>query len=333
VRLRGRAVRLTLVLLALAALTGACDATRHATGGTVTSSVSTTVAESALKVGAPTTLGVPAMDMLSAFGSIWVSQPDRVSRIDPATARVTATIPVPGTSDFRSLAAGAGSIWVDDSGTEVVSRIDALNNRVTATIPMRAHLFVVDGLAFIDGKLWVVRPVPNDEAQGDVVSIDPATNRIAQRATIPRTFDVMSSGTHALWYVRGTNLLRFDTTTLRASVVRQHVKMMLAASDQHIWLLTPSGVIEADEHTGEQIGPPIAITDTVNLAVAVGPSAVWLASQPDSSHSGNVTPYHLVTHRPLAAPTAIGFPIVTLTALRTALWIDADGITRIPYTR
>ena len=46
-----------------------------------------------------------------------------------------------------------------------------------------------------------------------------------------------------------------------------------------------------------------------------------------------VTPYDLVTHRPLAAPTPIGFPIITMTALPTMLWIDASGITRIPYTR
>jgi hypothetical protein len=319
-------------MLLFAVIAGACDST-HRGAGTVPRSVGSTVAASTLKVGAPTTLRVPAMDMLFAFGSIWASQPDRVSRIDPATGRVTATVPVPGTSDFRNLAAGADAIWVDDSGTETLTRIDAARNRATATIPMRAHLFVVDGLAFVDGKLWVVRPVPNDEAQGDVVSIDPATNRIAQRALIPRTFDVMSSGTHALWYVRGTNLLRFDTTTLRTMVVRQHVNMMLAASDQHLWLLTPSGVIEADERNGKQIGPPIAVKDTVNLAVAVGPSAAWLASQPDSSSRGNVTPYDLVTHRPLAAPTPIGFPIVTMTALPTSVWIDADGITRIPFSR
>ena len=74
---------------------------------------------------------------------------------------------------------------------------------------------------------------------------------------------------------------------------------MLAASDQRLWLRTPAGVIEADERTGTQIGPPIAVEDTVNLAVAVGPSAVWLAGQPDSSSGGNVTPYDLATHRPL----------------------------------
>jgi streptogramin lyase len=286
-----------------------------------------------VKLGRAALVTGSSMQMISAFGSIWVSQPDRIARFDPATGHVTATIAVPGTSDFRNLAAGAGSIWVDDTGQETVTRIDPVRNHVTTTISMRANLFVVDGLAFVDGKLWVVRPVPNDEARGDVVSIDPATNRVAQRAIIPRTFDVMSTGTHALWYVRGTTLLRFDTATLRATVFRQDVKVMLAAADRRLWLLTPSGVIEADERTGEQIGPPIVMKDTVNLVAAVGPSAVWLAGQPDSSSNANLTPYDLVTHRALAAPTRIGFPIISMTALPTMLWIDAAGITRIPYTR
>ncbi len=287
----------------------------------------------ALKVGPPRTLRVPAMDMLSAFGSIWVSQPNRVSRIDSATGRVTATIPVAGTSDFRKLAAGARALWVGDTGMETVTRIDPVRIHVTATISIRANLFVIDGPAFIDGKLWVVRPVPNDESKGDVISIDPATNGIARRALIPRTFDIMSSGTHALWYVRGTNLLRFDTRALQATVVRRDVKAMLAAANQRLWLLTSSGVIEADERTGRQIGPSIPVEDTVNLAAAVGPSEVWLAGQPDSSSDGKVQAYDLITHRPLAAPTRIGFPIVAITALPTSLWIAADGITRIPYSR
>ena len=201
------------------------------------------------------------MDVLAAFGAIWVSQPNRVARIDPVTGRVIATIAVAGTSDFRNLAAGGGALWVSDTGQQTVTRIDPVRNHVTTTISIGGSEFVVDGLAFVDGKLWVVRPVPNDDARGDVVSIDPATNRISQRAVIPRTFDVMSSGAHALWYVRGTNLLRFDVRTLRATIVRRDTKIMLAAAAGHVWVLTPAGVIEADERTGRQIGPPIAVKE------------------------------------------------------------------------
>ena len=284
-----------------------------------------------LRIGTPATVSKTGIDMISAFGSIWVTQPDRVARFDTTSGRLIATIAVPGTSDFRNLAAGAGSVWVDDAGTETVTRIDPSRNAVAATIPMRESVFVVDGLAFVDGKLWVVRPVPDDETRGDVVSIDPATNKVSQRAIIPRTFDVMTAGTHALWYVHGTDLVRFDTTTLRVTIVRHDVKAALAAEHGQVWLLTASGVVEADELTGAQLGPPIPAPNAVNLTVAVGPSAVWIAGQPDSSHGGTVTPFDLVTHRPLASSAPVSFPIISMSALDTAVWVDAGGITHIPY--
>lgn len=285
-----------------------------------------------LQIGAPTQLPGPAMDMIAAFGSIWVSQPDRVARLDPATGAVTGTVAVPGTSDFRNLATGAGALWVDDTGTETVTRIDPVHNRVSATIPMHENVLIVDGVAFVDGKLWIVRPAPNDDSHGDIVAIDPATNRVAEHATIPRTSYAMAAGAHALWYVRGTDLLRFDTRSLRTTVVRHDVKAMLTAADQHMWLLTASGVIEADSRGG-QIGPAIPVTSVVNLTATVTPGVVWLAAQPDSSTGGGVTPYDAATHRPLARPVPVGLPITAMTSIDGAVWVDAGGLTRIPFAR
>lgn len=286
-----------------------------------------------LHVGTPAPVSAYGIDMLSAFGSIWVTRPDHVVRFDAATGRALATIAVPGTSDSRNLAAGAGSIWVDDTGTQKVTRIDPAGNTVAATIRLPDAALVVDGLAFVDGKLWIVRPAPNDDSRGDVVSVDPATNRVAQRANIPRTFDVMAGGNHALWYVRGTDLLRFDTETIEVTIVRHDVKSVLAVANLHLWLLTAAGVIETDELNGSQFGPTIPVVDQANVTVAEGGDAVWIAGQRDSSTAGSVTPYDLVTHRPLATPTPIGFPISAMSALDTNLWVDAGGVTRIPYSR
>jgi hypothetical protein len=322
-----------MVLFSVAFVAGGWDSGHRAASGMPRSSTRA-VATSAprFNIETPTTLRIPAMDMLWAFGSIWLSQPNRVSRLDPRTGRVEVTIPVPGTSDFRQLAAGAGSIWVDDTGTQTVTRIDPVRNTVVASVPLGRSVFVTDGLAFVDGKLWVVRPAPTDDTRGDVVSIDPASNRIRQRALIPRTFDVMSGGSHALWYVRASNLLRFDTRTHHVTVARRNVDAVLAVTKERLWLLTTAGIIETDQGTGAQIGPAIGVRDTVNLAAAIGRDAVWIAGQPDSSTGGNVTPYDPITHRPLGPETPVGLPIVTMTARPNALWIDAGGVTRIPFT-
>jgi YVTN family beta-propeller protein len=45
-----------------------------------------------------------------------------------------ATIPVPGSSDARSVTVGGGSVWVTDSGTQTVTRVNPSDNRVVASI-------------------------------------------------------------------------------------------------------------------------------------------------------------------------------------------------------
>jgi hypothetical protein len=286
-----------------------------------------------LRIDRPVVYPHGGMNMLDAFGSIWVSQPDRVARVDMNSGRVLATFPVPGSSDYRNLAAGAGSVWIDDTATSTVTRIDAARNRVQAAIPLNAAPLVVDGMAFVDGKLWVVRPQPEDDSKGDVVAIDPATNRVTAQAVIPRTFGVMGGASHALWYVRDTDLLRFDTVTRRVTVVRGDVISLLAATGGDLWLTTNAGVIAVDERTGVQHGPAIPPPGPVNVAVAVGAGVVWVSAQPDSSNPGDVTPYDATTHEQLAAPIALsGFPALAMTVAGGALWIDANGLQRIPFS-
>jgi hypothetical protein len=284
-----------------------------------------------VRIGPATTFKVPAMDMLAAFGSIWVSQPDQVARLDPATGRVQATISVPGTSDFRNLAAGAGSLWVDDTGTATLTRIDPVHNAVVKSVTMNASPLVIDGLAFVDGQLWIVRPEPENVSRGDVVAIDPSTYQIVQHATIPRTFTVMAGETHALWYVRGSDLLRFDTRSLAVTTVRHDAVAILAVTNGHLWLLTTRGVVQVDESTGAQIGSPINSPGTVNVTAAVSSDVIWLGAQPDSSRPGSVTPYDIATGRRLASPTPVGLPLTAMTAVENALWVDAGGLSRIPF--
>src|SRR2546423_1532693 len=94
---------------------GACSPGHRRAASTTASSVATTIGEPSprLKIGPTTTFLLSVDHVISAFGSIWVSQSNRVARVDPRTGRAIATIPVPGTSDFRNLTAGAGAIWVD----------------------------------------------------------------------------------------------------------------------------------------------------------------------------------------------------------------------------
>ena len=200
-----------------------------------------------------------------------------------------------------------------------------------ASIRLADAPLVVDGLAFVDDKLWVVRPAPEDDSRGDVIAIDPATNKVAERVTIPRTFVAMSGGAEALWYVRGTDLLRFDTrhaaNECRAPRRDRRTRRLPRAC------MDPCGD-DGDRNrqprTGATIGEPIPIQDTVNVTAAIAPDIIWLAAQPDSSSPGTVTPYDLTTHRAVGPATRIGLPIFRMTDTGRALWVDAGGVYRDP---
>ena len=92
-------------------------------------------------------------------GSVWVanSLDGTVSRIDPATNRVTATIPVGEGPD--GIAVGSGAVWVSGEFSEAIARIDPAENRVVERIPIANR---PKGLALLEDQVWfaVQPPAP-----------------------------------------------------------------------------------------------------------------------------------------------------------------------------
>jgi hypothetical protein len=339
IRRRRRARSAVLAFIVLGAITGVIAAFLPRDDQRVrTVSTPQVTALPSLQIGSPSSVPAPGMDMILAFGSLWISQPEQVARLDPDSGKVLARIRVPGSSDYRNLAAGAGSIWVDDTATEVVTRIDPVTNRVEASIPLTDPVFVTDGVAFLDGKLWIARPMPNDDSRAEVVAIDPTADRIEDEVRIPRTFDVLA-GSGALWYVPeptgsvSHDLVRLDAKTLQAKVVRHDATAVLAIADGRVWLQTTAGVIEIDERTGARIGRVIPVGSVVNATAAVADGVLWLAWQADSSSSGTITPYDAASHRALSKPVPVGLPISNVVVTSRVVWVQAGGLTRVPFSR
>jgi len=93
-----------------------------------------------------------ARSLAASEGSLWLADGDKsVSRIDPETSQVIATIPLaegPG-----HLAAGEGAVWVTHSRS--ISRIDPRTNAVTSVIRLKES---PDNIAVGAGAVWVVHP-------------------------------------------------------------------------------------------------------------------------------------------------------------------------------
>jgi DNA-binding beta-propeller fold protein YncE len=134
--------------------------------------------------GRPVRTGASPQSLAVGGGSLWVANHDAetVTRIELASGKVLADIPVP--SEPHRVAYGAGAAWVGNWHDNSVSRIDPQTNRVVGSpIPIGFHH--AGNLVVSAGSVWVTSDYRMDGAAEDVVvvRIDPQTNRAVE--TIP----------------------------------------------------------------------------------------------------------------------------------------------------
>ena len=217
-----------------------------------------------------------AMDV--GFDAVWAgscgSEP-AVLRIDPATAKATATIPLdaPDLMPESSLAAGEDAVWAITADSKLV-KIDPEKNAVAETYP------APEGAAAIRagfGALWVTNPgtgtvarlSPTDgsveadipvgpgprflavgedgvwvlnQGDGTVAHVDPATNAVV--ATIPvdirpiRGGDIAVGGGFVWARVSTSLVVKIDpaTDTAVAAYGPQSGSGSVAADDAAVWI-------------------------------------------------------------------------------------------------
>jgi YVTN family beta-propeller protein len=217
-RLRRRSRRLVLPALALTAvavatagtvallLTRGNDNAALAAPGTVA-----VVDAKTLRVVDSVRVGSEPVAIVYGHDSVWVanSEDGTVSRIDPKTRDVEATIGVPSPVD---LAVGAHAIWVAGGIDGTVSRIDPDSNDVVATLDLRgADPLVprtVNGIAAGAGGVWAA------VAGKVLVRIDPERNRVVRSTDLGATPLAVASERGAVWAVTAAGrLLRIEPTT------------------------------------------------------------------------------------------------------------------------
>jgi YVTN family beta-propeller protein len=128
--------------------------------------------------GRPVRTGASPQSLAVGGGSLWVANHDArtVTRIDPASGKVVADIPVP--SEPHRVAWGGGAAWVGNWHDNSVSRIDPHTNRVVGSpIPIGSHH--AGNLVVGAGSVWVTSDYRINAAAEDVVvvRVDPQSNR------------------------------------------------------------------------------------------------------------------------------------------------------------
>jgi DNA-binding beta-propeller fold protein YncE len=119
--------------------------------------------------------GVDARAIVPTRDAVWVLDAGgRVSRVDPRTNVIAASIPIGGHEYPAGLAAGDGAVWALDYEGQRLLRIDAEKSRISAEFPLEQGLG--DGVAVGGGGVWVTQRV-----HGTVLRIDPETGRVVAR--------------------------------------------------------------------------------------------------------------------------------------------------------
>jgi streptogramin lyase len=192
------------------------------------------------RVGPAVRIDAPVIAVAAGYGSVWaLDSGSTLTRIDPASGRVTRRTSVPASAAYN-IWLGGGSVWVaDDQGGQVIrlSRGGGVQRRVA----------VGDGpsdMAFAGASAWVI-----NHRDRKLIRIDLATNAATLLSVVPGDAPermVMLAG--SLWITgRGTDLLQVDPSSgsVRATIEIGASGIDVAAAAGALWVPVRSSTVDA----------------------------------------------------------------------------------------
>jgi hypothetical protein len=219
----------------------------------------------------------PVVGLAAGSGAVWASVHGvGVLRIDPASAKVIARIPV---MTEAPVAVGADAVWVACCGAETrrsdgrLSRIDPATNRIVATIGLHG---LPDAVGAGISGVWV------RGALGPVWHIDPATNRVVGRVRVPEglggQWGSVLVGGDAVWVGDPSygRVVQIDPATQRLAddPLQARWRDLGQTADGTVW---SGGVALRPGRLSRVAALPGRYGSDV-VAQATGPATVWIAT-------------------------------------------------------
>jgi YVTN family beta-propeller protein len=259
-----------------------------------------------------------------------------VSRIDPASGKVSATIRVG--RNPAAIAVGGGMVWVAEPSSRAVVRIDPATNRVTSRVTLDAtpRDVAVEGSA-----VWVgldgIQGFPGSPI--GLGRIDSATNQLAATVPIsdssagPIDRDVqVAIGGGAIWTSNVGRLWQFDpaTNSVVRSVELQKEVADIVTQGSAVWVATfgtPGAVLRLDAISGR-------VHDTIPagggaaefpgpgkpMRLAVDDRNVWVTD----GVNGTISRIVIVSSQVLS-PTDLGKSPTGVAVGLGSVWVSVDG--------
>ncbi len=278
-----------------------------------------------------------AVDAVAAGpGAVWAAHDCTVSRIDPLTNRVVATVAGTGPRQacVAALAAAGGAVWGAVAGVGLV-RIDPQTNQVAATVPTGAD---PPSVAAGAGAVWTTC-CAESPVQGRItlIRVDPRTNRVAARIHLHGSLPAaVGAGPSGVWVVgermAGERLWQVDPATNRvtASVplpAQMGANGNILVGTDVVWLTSWGGADAMVQVRSQGAGVTVRLVEAGSGGLVPVHGIVW------STFAGWLLRVEGASTR--ALPLDVGSSAVNgLAAGSEALWVAAPtGLFRIDPSR
>jgi streptogramin lyase len=253
----------------------------------------------------------------AGYGGIWVTGQGVIYRVDPATAKIVATIAIPGIGIKQShIATGAGAVWATgrDRGRFGVYRIDPRRNRVTAFIRLPPTPVIVT-VAY--GRVWVDEPRAGPAV---VLSIDPRTNRVSgPPIEVGTGGGWMVAGFGALWVTNGDSngsVSRINPATGIVTRTLGNIPDVTAVGAGSLWGTgNHGGVHRADPATGRVTATIRSLKNAVRVTFWAG--SAWVSAEPP----GTLIRVDPASNRIIGTAIPAGTSPTYITGAPSGLWV------------
>jgi streptogramin lyase len=270
-------------------------------------------------------VGIGAVDVAVGDGAVWAPGLDVVSRIDPRRNAVVGQVPVPGSSDYRSVTIAFDAVWATDTGTGDLTRFDG---GVPTTVSVgRAPTRAV---ATTD-RLWVLQGTGTDEMLTPLTPAGALAGEPIVLGTVRTAFPGLAARGDVVYVAGETELLRIDTTTGERRTASDHIATAVATVGEDVVAVTHAGrLVRFDGETlaVQRVGPFIRGAQDV----VAGDDELWLLAQPSSVDASLVYRIDLRTLAPIVKPVMSGVTSTAMASDGTGVWVSNfsdSSITRI----
>jgi serine/threonine-protein kinase len=249
-------------------------------------------------------------------GAVWATGESDGSllRIDPEANAVSARGSAGAAEGGPSYpAAGAGAVWISNTGREGVTQVDVHTLRFLQTVSMRPY-FNCGPIAIDEGRVWAM-------ASGRLfrVTVDEVSHANVLEGGCPQPGGI-AVGNGAVWIAAsGANdVLRLDADTMKvtAMVPLGFLPSKLAAVAGGVWVINrrDQTVVWIDRRTN-RVGARLNVGRGPD-AIAAGAGSVWVANNDD----GTVSRIDTLTQR-IVATVRVGPHPSDLAVGEGSVWV------------